>query len=93
MGILWSEEEDRICCEAVVRDFVKSNTNKAVADVLDEICAHKEMAHNKNIVKMRLQNIKHLLDIMSVQNSLPLSPLSHAGKQTERILRDVLRQN
>lgn len=91
MGILWSEEEDRICCEAVVRDFVKSNTNKAIADVLDEICAHKEIKHGKNVVRMRLSHIKHLLTIMNVQNSLPLSPLSHAGKQTERILRDVLR--
>lgn len=47
MGILWPEEENRICCEPVMRDFVKSNTNKAIADVLDEICTHKEMVHDK----------------------------------------------
>lgn len=56
------------------------------------IHSYEGIEHEKNIVRMRLQNIKALLDDMSVPNTLDVRPLSHAGKQTRACLVAYLRE-
>lgn len=89
-GKSWTREEDEICCKAVVDEYVIGKKHIDVDDCVSRICSCKGIEHEKNIVRMRLQNIKALLDEMGIPNTLDVKPLSHAGRQTRACLMSCL---
>ncbi|MBD5407194.1 MAG: hypothetical protein HDR56_06230 [Treponema sp.] len=86
MGKTWTEKEDEICCKVAVDTYVIERKRIHVNECANIIHSCEGIEHNKNIVVVRLQNIKALLDEMNVPNTLDVSPLSHAGKQTRACL-------
>lgn len=78
----WTKKEDEICCKIVIDIYVIEKKNTSVADCVKCIRSCEGIKYEENSVKMRMQNIKALLEDMGISNTLDVSPLAHAGKQT-----------
>ena len=91
-GKFWTEKEDEICCKAVVDTYVIGRKHIHVDECANMIHSCEGIEHDKNIVRMRLQNIKSLLEDMNIPNTLDVRPLSHAGKQTRACLVAYLKE-
>lgn len=88
----WAMEEDRICCKAVIDEYILKleDTDKNI--FLKNLKRNHEEFSNREIgaIRMRLQNIKAVLEKLHIKNTLPLSPLSNFSPQTEKILKEEL---
>lgn len=88
---IWTLEEDRICCEICVREFVKIKNDLTSEECLTLIQEHEEISkRDRSSIRMRLQNIKSLLEEWEISNNLPLKSLTNAAKQTRDILAEEL---
>ena len=87
----WKLEEDIICCEVCVYeyDICKNDTNVNVC--IDKIKQHASI-HTREVgsIRQRIQNIKYWIEELHIENTIPVSPLSHAGIQTKRTLMTCL---
>ena len=89
----WTEEEETICCKAVVKEYVYSKSSKDIELFLREIrknAVFSERKRDSGSIKMRLQNIKAVLGEFGVENTLPLSELLNASSQTRQTLAQEL---
>ena len=90
----WRIEEDKICCAVCVEEYVRAKKETEIGDCIEKIKTHREMANREDSsIRMRIQNIKSLLDKYEIPNSLKISPLSNASKQTEEALLCALSEN
>lgn len=88
----WTIEEERICCENIVSTYVISKATTDVEDVLQKIKLYPEFAmRDIGSIRMRIQNIKALLEEFEIQNTLTLKPLRNVAKQTREVLLDNLK--
>lgn len=92
VGKYWTEKEDTICCKVVVDMYVIGKKFILVDECASLIHSYEGIEHEKNIVRMRLQNIKALLEEMGIPNTLDVRSLSHAGKQTRACLVACLKE-
>ncbi len=87
----WTKEEDEICCEIFVHDYVLGKDIVNVADCVASIMSNPKMKkRGVKTIKMRLRNIKALLNEWGVSNTFPLSPLIDAAMQTRIALKERL---
>ena len=86
----WTIEEDEMCCRAVVDEYVINRRHMHVDTLITWIMKNPQMQHGAGIVRMRIQNIKSILDEWNVPNTLNISPLKHAGQQTRTILKAII---
>lgn len=91
----WAMEEDRLCCKAVIDEYVLKlgNTDKNI--FIKNLKRNHEEFSNREIgaIRMRLQNIKAVLEKFHIKNTLLLSPLSNFSPQTEKVLREELNKS
>lgn len=88
----WTKKEDEICCKIVIDIYVIEKKNTSIADCVKHIHSCEGIEHEETSVKMRVQNIKALLEDMGIPNTLDISPLTHTGKQTMACLIAYLKE-
>jgi hypothetical protein len=83
----WKVEEDIICCEICVYEYVIKQDVTLINVCIEKITQHASI-YNREIgsIRQRIQNIKYWIDELHVENTIPVSPLSHAGIQTKKTL-------
>ena len=89
----WTVEEDEICCRACVDEYVINKSHMNVEFCIKFIMNNPNIKRDSGTLKMRIQNIKAILDEWKVPNTLNISPLNHAGRQTRAILKALLEEN
>ena len=91
MKLSWSEEEDKILCRYCVQNFVITNSNSSINSFI-ELCTEKEefSGRSSGSIRMRIQNIKAILQDKGIQNTIPLTPLSNYASLTETVLLETL---
>ena len=87
----WKLEEDIICCEICVYEYVIKKNNTDIKTCIEKIKQHASI-YNREVgsIRQRIQNIKYWIEELGVENTIPASPLSHAGIQTKRALMTCL---
>lgn len=90
--IPWAVAEDEICCKMCVDLYV---VRKEVIDIekcVERIKDYSEMQErDKSSVRMRIQNIKALLEDLGIENTLDIRLLNNAAKQTRDVLEECLK--
>ncbi|MBQ3824528.1 MAG: hypothetical protein II811_00160 [Spirochaetaceae bacterium] len=83
----WKVEEDSICCEVCVYEYVIRKSNMDINTCIDKIKQHASICNREaGSIRQRIQNIKYWIDELQVANTIPVSPLSHAAVQTKKTL-------
>lgn len=87
----WKPEEDIICCEVCVYEYVIQKNNTDINTCIKKIKQHASI-YNREVdsIRQRIQNIKYWIEELHVENTIPVSSLSHAGIQTKRALMTCL---
>lgn len=73
---IWTLNENQYCVDVVIEHFVLDNWHE-LKRLTDDLYIHFEKEISYNSIKMKLQNIKYLLEEYKVKNSLLLRPLSN----------------
>ncbi|MDE5898362.1 MAG: hypothetical protein K2H09_03750 [Treponemataceae bacterium] len=92
----WSTEEDKACCKACVDKYVISDAVMDCEDFVDSVSSLPEFqrtGRDKGSIRMKIQNIKSLLDKLHIKNSVPISPLGNASKQSRMVLKEILKEH
>ncbi len=91
--ISWTEVEDKICCQAFLEEYVFLKKDTDVEKVLDDIKDYENfIERDRSSIRMRLQNIKALVEELHIQNTARITPLNNAASQTRRILQEELKK-
>ena len=87
----WKPKEDIICCEVCVYEYVIQKNNTDINTCIKKIKQHASI-YNREVgsIRQRIQNIKYWIEELHVENTIPVSSLSHAGIQTKRALMTCL---
>ena len=89
----WTDTEDRICCKAVLNEYILKENSADINNLIDEIKRNSAFdKRSEGAIRMRLQNIKSFLDNIGVKNTIPLKPLSNYADQTKRIMTEELQK-
>ena len=87
----WKLEEDIICCEVCVYEYVIQKRDTSVNACIEKIKQHASIYKREvGSIRQRIQNIKYWIEELHVENTIPVSSLSHAGIQTKRALMTCL---
>lgn len=87
----WSLDEDRYCCEEVIRQYVMEKSQKPVSEFVEDLSA--QLADiSKNSLRMKVSNIKFLLDEAGIENTLEIKPLSNCSQQNRRAMNSILKE-
>lgn len=87
----WKLEEDIICCEVCVYEYVIQKRDTSVNACIEKIKQHASIYKREvGSIRQRIQNIKYWIEELGVENTIPASPLSHAGIQTKKTLMSSL---
>lgn len=79
---IWNYAENEYCIEEVFKNFV-INSEYEVATVITTIYIHFDGKISKSSIKMKLQNIKYLLTLCNIPNTLALAPLENASEDNK----------
>ncbi len=92
-GKPWSIKEDELCCKAVVDEYVIGKKETRREHFLALVHANKDISkRDKSSIRMRVQNIKALLEELGIPNTLELKPLANAAQQTRACLLKYLEE-
>ncbi len=87
----WKSEEDIICCEVSVYEYVIKKSDLDINSCIEKIKEHASIyQRDSKSIKSRIQNIKFWIGELYIENTIPVSPLEHASKQTKKILINCL---
>lgn len=83
----WKQEEDIICCEVCIYEYVIQKNNTDIKTCIEKIKQHASIyKKDSGPIRERIQNIKYWIEELHVENTIPVSPLSHAAYQTKKVL-------
>lgn len=89
----WAVEEDIACCNACIDNYVIERSGMERERFVDKVSAMPQFAgRDKSSVRMRIQNVKALLEEMEIENLLPLRPLANVARQTRETLKKLLQE-
>lgn len=89
----WTIEEDIACCNACIDNYVTEQSCMERERFVDKVSSMPQFAgRDKSSVRMRIQNVKALLEEMHIENSLPIRPLANVAKQTRETLKNLLQE-
>lgn len=87
----WSLEEDTYCCETCVKYYVAEKSNMPVEVLVKELSEHFPNISTTSL-RMKIQNIKQILEEEGIENSLHIGPLSNYSQQNKKAMQNVLRK-
>lgn len=83
----WSKAEEYIFSFLCIKQYVIPSLT--VEEFLD--FAHKSLPRvSKSSLKAKLSNVKHLLDLKKISNTIPLKPLKNFSKANEDAVNDLI---
>ena len=83
----WKPEEDVICCEVCVYEYVIQKNDTDINTCIEEIKKHASIYQREaGSIRQRIQNIKSWIEELHVENTIPVSPLAHGANQTKKFL-------
>ena len=88
----WSLEEDNICCKVCVDEYVINKRHMNVDFCLGLIMKNPRVCKAPGSIRMRIQNIKAILEEWEIPNTLYVSPLKNTAWQTRVALRGYLNE-
>lgn len=86
MAHKWTEKEEQICVEAVFKKYVDCVSFDAFLEML----SNKMPQIPKRSIKMKIRNIKWLLNERGILNLLPTTALSHRSQQGKEVFDKVV---
>lgn len=87
----WKPEEDIICCEVCVYEYVIKRNNTEIKSCIEKIKQHASIYQREDTsIRNRIQNVKATLDKWNVENTIPGAGLSNAAPKADKILRQCL---
>lgn len=81
----WTLQEDLECCETCIQQFVVNKTNLSMNELINDL-SRKLPDISENSLRMKVQNIKQLLEEHGINNTLNTKPLGNYSKQNERAM-------
>ena len=92
MDVEWNKEEDEICCQISLEEYVIKKGQANIDDIANKIKAQAEIKRERTLgaIKMRIQNEKAVLEELNIENTIPLGILKNYSKQTDAAVRDFL---
>lgn len=88
----WKPEEDIVCCEVCVYEYVIKKNGTDINSCIDKIKQHASIwQRDSGSIRNRIQNIKAELEKLRVDNTLPIAPRERAAVQTKKVLMTCLK--
>lgn len=87
----WTFEEDLYCCETCIQRFVVERSTMTIPELLTELSIHCPDISVRSL-RMKISNIKQLLEENELENTLPIKPLGNYSQQNKRAF-DIARTN
>lgn len=78
----WTYEENEYCVEEVFKHFV-INKEYDFETVITKLYIHFEGEIKKSSIKMKLQNIKYMLNTYNIPNTLLITPLQNVSEDNK----------
>lgn len=78
----WNREENEYCVEEVFKNFVIGKEYDYETVIFD-IYLHFNQSIKMSSIRMKFQNIKHLLNTYQIPNTLSIAPLNHSSVDNE----------
>ncbi|WP_440557386.1 hypothetical protein [Treponema succinifaciens] len=89
----WNIEEDEACCRVCVEKYVVEKRHIDIELCLEIIKKNPVISQrDTKSIRMRIQNIKALLNKWKIENTLDISPLNNASSKTRRCLQRILEE-
>lgn len=83
----WKLEEDIVCCDVCVYEYVIEKNDTNINACIEKIKQHASIyKRDSGSIRERIQNIKYWIEELHEENTIPVSPLSHATNQTKKVL-------
>jgi hypothetical protein len=86
----WSEYENKLCCKICVEHYVVNKYPFQLEKLLTKL---SEINKKKDSIRMKIQNIKFILDDMGIENTLEIAPLKNASMQNRKTMLEILEEN
>lgn len=88
----WTLDEDLFCCKACVRYFVIEKNHIPINDLVQELATKLPNIPSSSI-RMKVQNIKQLMEESGIDNTLDIKPLANYSKKNERAMKIALAES
>lgn len=83
----WKPEEDIICCEVCVYEYVIQKNNTDINTCIKKIKQHASIyTRDEGSIREKIQNIKAWLEELHIENTIPISIRPKASKQMKEAL-------
>ena len=91
MGTSWTKKEDEILCEYCIEQYVLKKSCSPIGIIVSSCVSNSAFeGREAGSIRMRVSNIKAILEENNIPNTVPLKQLSNFAKQTESILLALL---
>ena len=83
----WKLEEDIICCEVCVYEYVIQKNDTNIKSCIEKIQQHASIyQRDAGSIREKIQNIKAWLEELYVENTIPISARPKASNQMKKAL-------
>ena len=87
----WKLEEDIICCEVCVYEYVIQKRDTSVNACIEKIKQHAFIyKRDTGSIREKIQNIKAWLEELYIENTIPISTRQKASRQMKKALINCL---
>lgn len=87
----WSKGEDEFLCRCCIDLYVNNKSIEPIKSLIMQCADRPEFSgRGRGSIRMRIQNIKAVLEMHKIDNVIPLSPLENYSEQTKSILLRML---
>lgn len=87
MRISWTVEQEYKVCDIAIKQFVIEKSSLSFDDYYSIVSM---LPMTKNSIKMRLSNIRAILEELRVEHTIPVGTLVNYSKRNKEIIIDLL---
>lgn len=88
----WTIEFETKICKAVVKTYVIDKSRQSISNFLLCLNTYNNLEVPKSSIKMKISNIKAILEELNIDNTIPGGILSNYSRQNKRIVEKILEE-
>ncbi len=93
MGKIWTKKEDELLCIFCIEQYIIKESCESIEPFVSQFVDKIEfLGRSSGSIRMRIQNIKAVLEMHKIHNTIPVTPLVNFAAQTEVVLLKLLRE-
>lgn len=86
----WTIEFETKICKTVIKTYVIDKSRQSISNFLLCLNTYNNLEVPESSIKMKISNIKAILEELNIDNTIPGGILYHYSKQNKRIVENIL---